>query len=168
MITVYRILSYILLPIAILVGLFDLMFLMFALANPPMIIPAFLIACVVIYVICSFTFLIKGIDGRQRCKPSLKDWIRVNAFVCFIVIAFSIMSGVGMLSNPQLMQQSIDNAMAMQKSTEGLPSHAQMMVFMKSFLYGLLVFAFILLLHILISFRLLQAYRTVFATDNNQ
>ena len=94
--TVFRILTFILLPIASLFGVMDLMILPSALANPAILLIVFVLAAFVIYTFTSLRFLTKGIDIGRPCKPSLRDWIRVNAFassfmgIMFLMNALSV------------------------------------------------------------------------------
>ena len=71
--TIYRIFSFLLLPMAILFTMGVLILLRAAFANPAMLFPLFLIACIVIYSFASLNFLIKGIDGNKNLGRSLKD-----------------------------------------------------------------------------------------------
>ncbi len=77
----YRILSYILMPIALLFAFIDTAFLITALANLGVLIFVFAIACLVIYTFASFSFLKRGIEKEQHQSAKLKDWIKVNAYV---------------------------------------------------------------------------------------
>ena len=77
----YKILTYILLPIGYLFGLIDVLFFMSALANPATLIFVFVIACLVIYTLTSYKFYKQGILNEQILKAKLKDWIKVNAYV---------------------------------------------------------------------------------------
>jgi hypothetical protein len=95
----YRIISFILLPVAGILGFFGLFALMAAVANPSFLLGVFMLACIVIYTFCSFSFLSKGILGNRPCKPSLRDWIRVNAFVSLAFAVLSLGQGFAYLGN---------------------------------------------------------------------
>jgi hypothetical protein len=79
--TIFRVLTFILLPIAAVFGFMDLLFLLSALANPALFLIVFILGAFVIYTFVSLQFLTRGIDSGRQCKPGLRDWIRVNAFV---------------------------------------------------------------------------------------
>ena len=83
-ILVYKILSFLLLPVAAFFGFACLIGLLTALSYPAMMINVFLLACMVIYIIASFIFLTKGVDAGKQCKPVLRDWIRINGVITFI------------------------------------------------------------------------------------
>src|SRR5437764_1519642 len=96
---VYRLLTFILLPIAVIIGIVDITVLSLALATPSALLLVFAIACIVIYVFTSFSFLTNGIIGGRQCKPSLRDWIRVNAFVSIALSSLGIIDYITILSN---------------------------------------------------------------------
>ena len=64
----YKVLTYILLPIAYFFGFIDVLFFISALANPATLIFVFVIACLVIYSITSYKFYKQGIINEQILK----------------------------------------------------------------------------------------------------
>ena len=157
----YRILTFILLPVAALIGLITLLGLFVALANPTVLLPLFILACVVIYIISSFIFLQKGIDQNRVCKASLKDWIRVNAIVSVVFCAMFMFQTVGILSRPDLLNDTLQQAM---KAQQNIPAGSEIMVMkaVKGMLYFMMIFSLLLLLHILLTFRALNFYKDLF------
>lgn len=162
MITLYKILSYILLPIAALLGLFTFMFLFVALGSPAALLPVFTMAATVIYVFTSFSFLQKAIVQQQAVKARLRDWIRVNAFVAMFVAISSLMQGVTLLANPAIMKEALEQANGMMKQMNQ-PVTYDLMAMMRGILYFIIAFAAVLLTHIMISFQLIKKYREYFA-----
>jgi|GEM_PF-217292 len=156
----YRILSFILLPIAALMGIVTLIALLAALVNPPLLLGVFLLSSVVIYVISSFIFLQKGIDNKQMCRHSLRDWIRVNAFVTIVFCALAFLNTATLLTNPKLFMEAVTQGLARQN--QALLPEATLIKVMKGVLYFLLAFAGILLVHIVLTFRILKTYRHMF------
>jgi uncharacterized membrane protein YuzA (DUF378 family) len=161
MITLYKILSYILLPIAALLGLFSLMFLMAALSSPAALLPVFTMVATVIYVFTSFSFLQKAIVQQQAVKARLRDWIRVNAFVALFVAISSLMQGVTLLANPAMMKEALEQANSMMKQMNQ-PVTYDLMAMMRGVLYFIIGFAAVLLTHIFISFQFLKKYKEYF------
>lgn len=159
--TIYRIASYILLPFGGLMGFASLIFLLIALANPALLLPVFMMVCAVIYIFASFSFLQK-IDNKATARPGMKDLVKVNAFVALLLVANILSSVVAAIVNPTLLNQTMDNAMAMQgKNTAGVtPEMMQKAV--KGMLYFMGAFGLILLYHILTTFRLLKQYAGIF------
>jgi len=160
----YRILTYALLPIAAALGLGALMFLMMALANPALFLPVFTTAATVIYIVASLIFLQTAILGNKACKKSLRDWIRVNAFVAIIVAAGSLMQGISLLRDPAVVKAMEEqySAMAAQSGNDA-PLPFDMAVLMRAVAWFVIGFAVALITHILLGFRLLKQYAGYFA-----
>jgi hypothetical protein len=163
--TIYRILTYILVPIAALLGFFDLIALFAALANPAVLIGVFMMACIVIYTFCALSFLNRGIIAHRPCKPSLRDWIRVNAFVSLLFASLSLIQSVTLVSNSAVLGQTIDAAMPTQTSLPAGVTREMLESFMRGSLYFMLMLSIILIIHIIITFRLLRKYSYLF--DNS-
>lgn len=160
----YRILTYALLPIAALLGLGALIFLMMALANPALFLPVFTTAATVIYIVASLIFLQTAILGNKACKKSLRDWIRVNAFVAIVVAAGSLMQGISLLRDPAVVKAMEEqySAMAAQSGND-TPLPFDMAVLMRAVAWFVIGFAVALITHILLGFRLLKQYAGYFA-----
>ena len=157
----YRILSYILLILAGLLSLFVLFGFFAALANPVMLLPVFLMACVVIYSYTSWRFLTRGIDYNQPCKTSLRDLIRVNAMVSILFAVLLLIQSYNILSNPKLLDTALEQAATMQGS--GAEEMKQMMPkILLSVLKFMVVYSILLLVHSFFTFRLLKQYRHIF------
>lgn len=157
----YRILSYILLILAGLLSIFVLFGLLTALSNPVILLPLFLMACVVIYSYTSWRFLTRGIDYNQPCKTSLRDLIRVNAMVSILFAFLLLLQSYTILTNPKLLETTLEQATAMQGS--GTEEMKQLMpkIFM-SILKFMIVYSILLLVHNFFTFRLLKQYRHIF------
>jgi flagellar biosynthesis protein FlhB len=147
------------------IGLVDLLLFFVALGNPIMLLGVFILACVVIYTISGFIFLRQGLDKGKQCKPGLKDWIRVNAFVTLVFVFQGLIETIMKLFNPSLFKQTVADAWTMQQSM--LPSgvsQQSMMDMMKVAIWISITFSLILLIHVIITFRLLKIYKHVFDT----
>ncbi|HYK44536.1 MAG TPA: hypothetical protein VEV83_05185, partial [Parafilimonas sp.] len=103
--TIYRIFSFLLLPIALLFAISVLLFIRAALANPGMLIPLFIIACVTIYSFAALNFLIKGIDGKKYLGRSSKELLKVNAIVSVIFCLLMISQCVVFIIQPEMLHQ---------------------------------------------------------------
>jgi len=158
----YRIITFILLPIAAVFGLFTLIMLLAALANPAILLGVFLFASMVIYVIASFIFLQKGIDKNQLCNHSLKDWIRVNAFVSIVYCVLMLLNSVTLLGSPKLLNDTIHEMLSQQQNLMPLPEATYIRI-IKGVFYFLAIYSAILLVHIILTFRVLKAYKHMFA-----
>jgi hypothetical protein len=161
--SLYKILSFILLPIAVILGVFVIVSIFISLTNPTLLIGTFMLACIVLYVFTSFRFLMRGITDRQPCKPSLREWIKVNAYVSIVFCVMSLFQTIALLAQPSL----ITNVLSQQPELEAqLPANTSMdflIRVMKITLYFTLALSVILLLHIVLTFRLLKQFKHIFA-----
>jgi hypothetical protein len=132
-----------------------------ALANPPLLLTVFGIVCVPIYISTSRKFLNKGILANNLCKPGLRDWIKVNAIVT-VVVSLLMLFQLGMaITQPNLLSQELDQAIAMQPSTQQMPKEL-LIKSVKTMAYIIAVIHALLLVHIIITLRLLKRYKYLF------
>jgi hypothetical protein len=163
LLSIYRILTYILLPIIALIGIVDIFIFFLALANPIMLLGVFILACVVIYSISAFIFLRKGIDQTKPCNPNLKDWIRVNAFVTLVFVFQGLIEAVMKILNPALLKQTVTDVYAMQQQM--MPSNATeatMLGMMKTAVWVSVALSILILSHVILTFRLLKTNNYIF------
>ena len=163
--TIYRILSFLLLPIAILFSMGFLLFIRAAFANPAMFFTLFLIACIAIYTFASLNFLIRGIDAKKFLGKSSKDWLKVNAIVSILFAVLMISQCVIFLNQPEMLSemaaQAKENAGADLKM-----SVASFENYLRITSYFFLVYAVVLFVHIIISFQYLKKYAYLFQEKN--
>lgn len=155
----YRILSYILLVIAAFFSFGVVLAFFSALANPVLLLGVFVMACVVIYSYTSWRFLTRGIDKNLSCKSSLRDLIRVNAFVTIGFGALTLFEAIVILSQPHLITDITNQMAAMQPGGEAANITPKTVELLFRFM---LTYGVILMIHCFITFRLLKQYRNVF------
>lgn len=159
--TFYKILTYLLFAVGGFMALMTLTMLMAALANPVLLLPVFLVACVVLYTYSSWRFLTRGINAHMYCKPSLRDLIKVNGYG---TIAFATMTAIqtfSLIMNPTLLNDIMEQALSMQKaSAEGMED--MMLRFMHFLLRFLLVYSIALIIHVYMTFRLVRQHADAF------
>ena len=162
---VYRLLTFILLPIAVIIGIVDITVLSLALATPSALLLVFAIACIVIYVFTSFSFLTNGIIGGRQCKPSLRDWIRVNAFVSIALSSLGIIDYITIVSNKSIAGDIVKQIIQQQTIPPGItaPQLEQMLL---KFLLFFFIFSIVLIIHIILSFSLLKQFSYLFKQDD--
>jgi hypothetical protein len=165
MLTFYRISSYILIIIAVFIGIAVLASFFIALTNPTLLLSVFIGAAVVMYTVSSFLFLVQGIDGKKKLRQGMKDFIRVNAFVALFFCVMNIFQAVTVIGNPGILKTALDQFPQMSGSKE-LPAELVFKI-LKGMIWFLLIYAIILLAHIQISFRLLKKYEHLFGSNNN-
>jgi hypothetical protein len=121
-ITIYKILTFILLPFAALFGFFAIILFFIGLANPVILLPVCVMACFTVYAVCCTIFIVKGIDKQQQLKPTLKDWIKVNGYVANVMAVISLINSVGLIaySKVQLTKLAQEILAAQQVKPEGI------------------------------------------------
>lgn len=162
-IKIYRILTFILLPIEILMGLMALLMLVMSLGNIAALLPVFMISCTVIYIFSSFRFLNSGIEQHKPLKASLKHWIKVNGYVSVGFCMLMITQLITILLHQELLQEMYQQAIVMQSKMKGqkLPEQVFKNV-MIGMLCGILTYAVLLLVHTFMSFRFVRQYQHLF------
>ena len=162
--TIYRIFSFLLLPMAILFTICVLLFLRAAFANPAMFFPLFLFACIAIYSFASLNFLINGVDGKRSLNKSSKDWIKVNAMVSIVFAILMITQCILFLLHPEMLQELIVQA----KRNAGdafKMSDTEFENYIRITSYFFLVYAIVLLVHIMMSFQYIKMYNYLFQNE---
>ncbi|MEN9684432.1 MAG: hypothetical protein RLZZ28_218 [Bacteroidota bacterium] len=161
--TLFRILTYTLLPIVALFGFLDMLVILGALANPAMLLFAFLLTSLIIYVFSSLKFLTKGIDLNRPCKPSLRDWIKVNAYVSAFMGTMFFMNSLSIFFMSTLsLRQFIAQVMESQPTMPPVLTIDLFTTIMRGMSYFMFLVSVVLLLHIAINFRLLKKYVHLF------
>ena len=163
---IYRLLSFILLPFGIMFGIEDLSFLFSALGNPPLLLSVFLLACIVIYIFSSFIFLYKAILKSTPCKRSLRDLIRVNAIVSIIFCLLCILSCsffIVLFNDPTLLAAFTKQISTQSKSSFPFNfNDPEFLAAAKRSVAIMLPFSLLLLIHIIISFRMMKRFIHLF------
>lgn len=158
---VYRIITYVLLAIGGFLALMILAMLLAALANPMLLLPIFLLTCVIVYTYCSFRFLSRGIDAHMYCRPSLRDLIRVNGYGTLGFATLTLLQCLMLINNPNTLNEVMDQALSMQKEqVEGMEE--MMISFMHYTIRFLLIYSVLLLLHVFMTFRLIRQHADAF------
>lgn len=161
--TLFRILTFILIPLAALFGVIDFMMVATALANPAMLLPVFVLASFVIYTFTSLQFLTKGIDIGKPCKPSLRDWIRVNAFVsAFMGIMLLLNTLTIFFMNDSMLRQALSQILEKQVNVPPMLNIELFVKMMKLAAWFMLFISILLLGHIFLNFRLMKLYKHLF------
>ncbi len=161
--TFYRIITFILAPIAALFAAIDFFMLFTALANPALLFVVFIIAGFVLYTFASLRFLVKHIDTNKPAKPSLKDWIRVNAYVTiFLGVSFFMNAMTVFFSSDASLNQILSQFLETQPTVPAMLTPALFISMMKTAAWILFFVSVLILAHLPISFRLLKQYKHLF------
>jgi len=159
--SIYRVLSFLLLPIAVIFSMAFLLFLRAAFANPLMFIYLFLAACIAIYTFTSFNFLVRGIDAKKILARSAKDWIIVNAIVCIIYCLAGIFKLFIFYFYPAKIEE-IANQLKINGGDELKLSVPQIIQTITAALYFLLAYIVVLFTHVILSFQFIKQYNYLF------
>lgn len=165
LLTIYRVLTYLLFPFAALFAINAINGLFIALTNPALLVVTFTVACMPIYVYTSSKFLFIGIVKARPCNAKLKDWIKVNAVVSIVFAAFIFLAGLGalmLLQQPSIVTQALEQMPAEQKNIMGAMNAQELEKFLKIAAIILLPLSFILMVHIILTFRFIKIYQYVF------
>lgn len=164
MLTLYRILTYLLLPLAAILGFLTIITLFASYANPAGLLPAFLCGATVIYLISSFNFLHRSVVGGRPNKPSLYDWIRVNGFVALALGAIFIFQSIYFRYNTDLQDQleAQMKEMAATMPDQKLPDLNRII---RAVLNFMLASGSVLVAHILLTFRYLKSHFHLFGRN---
>lgn len=163
--TIFKVISFLLVPVALLFGLMSVLVLIMALsANPALLLMAFAMACFVIYVFASLYFLMFSISNERPCKSSLKDWIKVNAYgSLFISVLFLMNATAVFFINDINLRQIISEMMEQQPEISGkitLDVFIKMFKVIAGFMFTI---SALTITHILINFKLLKRYDYLFS-----
>jgi len=160
----YRIINVLVLPFAAFMGLNALTSLFSALMNPAILLVTFIIVCVPLYAFSANYFYNKGIKLQQPCKPSLKDFIKVNAIVSLIfalIMVVGTLLMLALLNDPVLFEQM--KARIIATMPDAAPTfETDLRKVLQSSIAIFLPFSVLLIIHIIITFRLLGRYKQVF------
>lgn len=163
----YKVLSYIIMFIALLLSFMVISGLLIALANPVLLLNVFILAAVVIYSFTSFSFLQKGLIRKQKLKSKLKDWIKVNAYVSVTFVTLIFFQTIGMVMNPAVLKAVIDQFQSLQAAQTSLPS-GQIVQLLQIVMYAMMIYALMLGTHIALTFRLIKQHGDLFDDSINQ
>lgn len=161
--TLFRILSFILLPIALFFIVMDFIAIIMALGNPSLFFPVFLLTGMIIYVLSSFYFLLMGLNRKQVLGASVKDWIKVNAYVTlFLGFQFMLISVSIFYMGSASLQEFADKALAAQPNMPSQMNNGLFLKMIKGMAYFFFFLSLSLLVHISICFKLLKEYAHLF------
>ena len=160
----YRIFSFLLLPVALLFAISVLFFISAVFANPTMLLPLLIIACVTIYSFAALNFLIKGIDGKNYLGRSSKDWLKVNAIVSIVFSLLMISQCLLFIIRPEMLHEAA--VQAKQNGGDELKVTPEVFEnYLRVTSYFFLVYAIVLFIHTLLSLQFVRAYDFLFQNE---
>jgi hypothetical protein len=151
MIIIYRLLSFLINFIAIMLAISLLFSIPMLFSSPITMLSGFMMIAVILYSWFSFQFRQRVLQQHKTVRHNLRDWVKVNGIVTLI---FSFMIFIGVLP---LLQNPQSFADALKGMGFDLPLKS-----MTSFFYGMLIYAIILAIHILWTFSLIKKHEEFF------
>lgn len=163
LLSVYRVISYIILIIAGILAFFDLFTLLAALSYPVFFIVVFVLTSVIIYTFTSFSFYNKGVQNGRLLKPSLKDWIKVNAYVTIFFCALILIDFSFFFLNPSSRADMIKMINDMRAKVPDTKTSSEAILRASiNMIYIATAYSVLLLAHVIISLRLVKKYNNLF------
>lgn len=168
-IILYNVISYIVIVFAVLLVIFILFILPFALIEPALLFTLFVLVGVVLYSFSSFRFMQKGLNKNFVFRAGFSDFIKVNAFVTLFFLFQSFYGLSELLMNREILNKLLDVFINENKAIiSSLPPSEQ-----KIFRYQVLISARVsiwvffsynlfLLFHVISSFLLIQKNARLF------
>ncbi len=161
---IYRLISFILLPIAAVNGFNILRGLPQAVNSPTALLGAFLGATFVVYTFASFVFFIKGVQNGKTMPTYLRDMVRLNAYVdiglCVLIIVFA-----ACLFSPALQKSAVDYIVGvLQANKASNVSRDAVVRLVNGFAIAGGIYSALMLVHIVISLQLLKQHKALFVS----
>ena len=114
---IFKVLTYLLIPIALLFSFMALLVLPTALVNPALLLVVFIFSCIAIYTFSSLRFVTTAINKAKNCNPSLKDWIKINGYISVGTAFMFLLNSIGILMlRPIEFNDFVNKAMETQAS----------------------------------------------------
>lgn len=163
---IYKWLTYILAIPTAFIAFFSLIGILVALANPQMLIPVFIMVCIVLYYISSFIFLRKVINKNLTCKKIIKDLIKINSIASLIFSILNIVQVFSILFKPAFVETTINTIIEQnQGNINAIFSKHQISTLFYSVSGIVALFSILLITHILIGFKLIKQHEDSFLND---
>lgn len=148
---IYRIFSLFINFIAAMLAI-SLVFSIPALISSPLtLLSAFIIVAIILYTYNSYKFFRNAVVREEAVPASLRDWVRVNGIVSLIFCLILLIEIPVLLQQPQLYTE------ALQSFGGQVPEGS-----IQSFFIVMLVYAIVLIVHILMTFRMMRLNKHLF------
>lgn len=166
----YRLVTFVLLPIGGLIGLQGLFMLPVGFSYPLLLIFAFVFFAIGAYIISSFIFFVQGLQNNKSLKPGLKDFVRVNAIITIAAAGYCLFTGCVYLGSHTMQKMMANNFPQIQKSMggvfEGMNAERYSLLIRKMAIV-MAVFGVLFVYHTIVTFRLLKRYASLFGANKN-
>lgn len=158
----YEVLSFLLIFCTGIMSIFLVvpMFVM-ALSNPPLLLLAFVLVCVIIYTIVASRFCFKHLKKDIPAQGSTKAYLRINGFIALFFAIQVIIGLVSILTNQKVFDEQIQLAYNLMPNNADIqmPSVEAIKGIFKVLMTAMGAYALILLIHIFITFSLIRTHK---------
>lgn len=151
MLTIYKILTYIVAAVAAMLALSLLVSIPLLFSSALTMLSGFMMVSIILYAWFVFKFLRDVVQQQNPVKLKLKDWIKVNGIVCLVFSAIIFLDVVVLLQRPELYAEILKS------STLDIPMQS-----ITSAFYVMLVYSVILFIHVLWTFSLMRKHKAYF------
>ena len=159
---IYRILSIIINVFSALVLLMLLIMLPLSIGAPALLLPVFMLACVVLYSWFSTRFRQQVLRRQLQVNKSLKDWVKVNGYVALFFSFLNISSALAVIRNPNMI---LDSYKEMMKQFGSKMQQEISVSTITTASYIMLVWILALAIHILWTFALIKKNESFFEKE---
>lgn len=163
---IYRLISFILLPIAGINGFNIIRTLPAAVGSPLMLCSVFIASTLVIYTFASFTFFIRGVQNGKMLQPYIKDLVKVNAWIDVVLAALITIAAISYFISPAIQKNVLDYFTKTLEATNpgGVNKEALVRLLRGVFIFGGFYGA-ALFFHIIVTLQLLKEYNGLFVAS---
>ena len=164
---VYRLITFILLPIAGINAIGVLGILPTAFGSPMVLILVVIYSTIIVYTFASFIFFIKGVQNGKTLKPTLRDLVKINAYITAAVALIILIIDAFYFISPVQQKAVYDNLAKLPSSMN--PNNVSKEELVHTFRSALIFFgaySAVLLFHIIITLQLIKKHKALFSTGN--
>ncbi len=161
MTTLYKILTYLLVPVGLLFALTTALLFAAAIQNPQLLLGLFMVACTAIYIFVSFYIVVGGINQDKPVGVVTKKWLIANGIVTGVYCGILFFTCASLTMSTENMNEFVTMFTNNFKRPEEI-SQDQMLGILKSSLIVAVVLSFLLLVHTLLSIRIVKQYQHLF------
>lgn len=161
MTTLYKILTYLLVPVGLLFALTTALLFAAAIQNPQLLLGLFMVACTAIYIFVSFYIVVGGINQDKPVGVVTKKWLIANGIVTGVYCGILFFTCASLTMSTENMNEFVTMFTNNFKRPEEI-SQDQMLGILKSSLIVAVVLSFLLLVHTLLSVRIVKQYQHLF------
>ena len=157
----YSFLTFVLLPVAAILGIGCIMALPSAIGSPLALLYLFILISFVLYTFSSFSFFTRGVQNGKPFKASFKDFIKVNGYVAVISSTLIVVFAILFYTLPAFKTFVADWLVKMQPASAGMDKERLAAIIGRG-LVGSAGYSVLIIIHFIITVQLLKQYGNLF------